>query len=88
MLCLVTAPLSLFCAACGGDETAPPAEDHVPISYRVLVNDNEVTPPFTFTAGQTVRVRLKSLNAASEDLDDIESTHFAGLTFEPGSLAQ
>ena len=37
--------------------------------------------------GQTVRVRLRFLNAASEDLDDVEGSHFAGLTFDPASLA-
>ena len=34
-----------------------------------------------------MRVRFKFLNAASDDLDDIESGHFAGLTFDPASLA-
>jgi hypothetical protein len=81
------APLVLFAAACGDDETAPPAEDHTPVSYTVMINDALVTAPYTFTAGQTVRVRLKFLNEASEDLDDIESTHFAGLTLNPGTLA-
>ena len=39
------------------------------------------------TGGQTVRVRLKFFNAADEDLDDVESEHFGGLTFDPASLA-
>jgi hypothetical protein len=87
MLRLALSSSVLASGACGNDETAPPGDEHVPASYTVLVNDNEVTEPYTFTAGQTVRVRLKFLNAASQDLDDIEATHFAGLTFDPGTLA-
>jgi hypothetical protein len=81
------APLVILAAACGGDETAPPADDHTPVSYTVLIDDLPAVAPYTFTAGQTVRVRLKFLNAASEDLDDVEPSHFAGLTFNPASLA-
>jgi hypothetical protein len=81
------APLILVVTACGSDETAPPADDHTPVSYTVLIDDVAATAPYTFTAGEPVRVRLRFLNAASEDLDDIESTHFAGLTFSPGTLA-
>ena len=77
----------LVAAGCGSDETAPPAEDHTPVSYTVLINDNQVTAPYTFTDGQTVRVRLKFFNAAQEDLDDVESSHFGGITFNPASLA-
>jgi hypothetical protein len=46
-----------------------------------------VTAPYSFTAGQTVRVQLKFFNASGEDLDAVESTHFAGLSFAPGTLA-
>ena len=80
-------PIVVVAAACGGGQTAPPAADHTPVSYTVLINANQVTVPYTFTAGQPVRVRLKFLNAASEDLDDIEAEHFAGLTFNPAALA-
>lgn len=80
-------PLILMAVACGGDETAPPADDHVPVSYTVLIDGTPASPPYTFTEGQTVRVRLQFLNAASEDLDIVEGTHFAGLIFAPGSLA-
>jgi hypothetical protein len=52
-----------------------------------MINDVTATAPYTFTAGQISRVRLTFLNAASENLDDVESTHFAGLTFNPGTLA-
>ncbi len=83
---LILAPV-LFALACGGDETAPPADDHTPVSYTVLINGNQVTAPYTLTEGVTERVQLKFLNAASEDLDDVESQHFAGLTFTPASLA-
>ena len=34
-----------------------------------------------------MRVRLKFFNAAEEDLDEVEGSHFGGLTFEPASLA-
>jgi hypothetical protein len=77
----------LFAAGCGSDETAPPADDHTPVSYTLFIDDIPATAPYTFVQGQTVRVRLKFLNAASEDLDNIESSHFAGLTFSPGALA-
>ena len=43
--------------------------------------------PYTFTAGQTVRVRIKFFNAEQQDLDPVEGEHFGGLTFNPVSLA-
>ena len=84
---LAVVSVLLFAVACGNDETAAPADDHTPVSYTVLINDIQVTAPYTFIQGQTARVRLKFLNAASEDLDDVESAHFAGLSFDPASLA-
>jgi hypothetical protein len=72
--------------ACSDNE-APPGEDHVPTSYTAYVDDVEVTEPLVLTAGQAVQVRLKFFNAAGEDLDEIESTHFASLIFEPAALA-
>lgn len=83
---LALTPVVLAGSSCGSDETAPAADDHTPVSYTVLVNDVQVTAPFAFTQGQTARVRLKFVNAASEDLDHVESSHFAGLTFNPASL--
>jgi hypothetical protein len=84
--------LGIACTAtmalgCGGNETAPPAEDHTPVSFQVLVNDAPLTAPYQFTVGETVRVRLKFVNAAGEDLDVVEASHFAGLTFNPLTLA-
>jgi hypothetical protein len=73
-------------SACSDNE-APPAEDHTPVSYNILVNDNAVTAPYTFAAGVTVRIRIKFFNAAQEDLDEVESGHFGGLAFNPASLA-
>ena len=73
-------------AACGSDETQA-NDDHTPVSYTVLVDDAPVTAPFALTSGATVRVRLKFANAAGEDLDEVETSHFAGLTFAPASLA-
>jgi hypothetical protein len=81
------APLVLLAAACGGDETGPPADDHTPVSYTVFIDGIQATAPYSFIQGQTVRVRLEFFNAASEDLDDVETTHFAGLIFAPPSLA-
>ena len=74
-------------AACGDDETPAGTEDHTPVTYSVLVDGNETQPPFTLTAGQTVDVQLKFFNAEDEDLDEVESEHFGGLTFSPTSLA-
>lgn len=55
---------------------------------RIRLRPNGYNPrPFTFVAGQTVRVRLKFVNSQGEDLDIVESEHCAGLTFDPGSLA-
>jgi hypothetical protein len=85
--CLTLTPLVLVAANCGSDESGPTTEDHKPVSYMVSVNDIQVTPPLVLTQGETVRVRLKFVNAAAEDLDDAESDHFAGLTFDPASLA-
>ncbi|HZA97989.1 MAG TPA: hypothetical protein VE399_04375 [Gemmatimonadales bacterium] len=79
--------LTAFLATACGDNEAPPAEDHEPRSYRILVNDVLVNEPYTFTSGQTVRVRLQFFNAAEEDLDEVEDSHFGGLSFEPGSRA-
>jgi hypothetical protein len=71
---------------CGGDE-AQSTEDHTPVTYTIFVDGVGTAPPLTLTGGQTVRVRLKFFNAADEDLDDVESEHFGGLTFDPASLA-
>lgn len=84
----LTAPATLVLAAgCGGDETQAPADDHTPVRYSLLIDGVEATPPFNLTAGDTVNVRIKFFNAADEDLDAVESSHFAGLTFTPSSLA-
>jgi hypothetical protein len=72
--------------ACGGDETQA-TEDHTPVSYTILVDGTEASLPLTLTEGQTVKVRLRFVNAADEDLDDVEADHFGGLAFEPASLA-
>jgi hypothetical protein len=72
-------------AACGGDETTG-TEDHTPTTYQVLIDGVAATAPYTFTVGQTSRVQLKFFNAAGDDLDDVEDSHFGGLTFNPTSL--
>ena len=72
--------------ACGGEESQS-TEDHTPVTYTLFVGGVETAPPLTLTGGQTVRVRLKFFNAADEDLDEVESEHFGGLTFDPTALA-
>jgi hypothetical protein len=78
--------LAAVLAACS-DSEAPPAEDHTPASYSLQVDDVPVSAPYTFEEGRMVRVRIKFFNAAQEDLDDVESSHFGAITFEPTSLA-
>jgi hypothetical protein len=76
----------MLAVACNSTETQAP-DTHTPVSYTVLVDSAQVSPPIMFTQGQTVTVQLKFLNAANEDLDAIEGQHFAGLTFAPAALA-
>ena len=38
-------PLALMVGACGSDETAPPADDHTPVSYTVLIEGTELNHP-------------------------------------------
>jgi hypothetical protein len=86
-LAVFTTAAALTLATGCGDETQAPAEDHTPVSFTVLIDGTETAAPFSLTEGQTVRVQLKFANAAGEDLDEVEATHFAGLTFTPSSLA-
>jgi hypothetical protein len=81
------ATLSLALVAGCSDNEAPALTDHTAVTYNLLVNDVAVTAPYTFTAGQTVRVRIKFFNAEQQDLDPVEGEHFGGLTFNPASLA-
>jgi hypothetical protein len=73
-------------AACGGDETTG-TEDHTPASYQVLINGAAAAVPYPFTVGQTSRVQIKFFNQAGEDLDEVESSHFGGLSFSPTTRA-
>jgi hypothetical protein len=84
---LMPATLSLAIVAGCSDNEAPSLTDHTAVSYNLLVNDVAVTAPYTFTAGQTVRVRIKFFNLTQQDLDPVEGEHFGGLTFNPASLA-
>jgi hypothetical protein len=72
--------------ACGGDETQP-SEDHTPVSYTIFADGSPVSSPYSLELGQTVLVRIEFQNAAGESLNDVESSHFAGLTFDPATLA-
>ena len=85
-LFLGPAALAGVLAACGGDETQP-TEDHTPATYSILIDGQAASAPYTFTEGEVVRVQIKFFNQAAQDLDDVESSHFGGLTFNPTSLA-
>jgi len=84
-LFLGPAALAGVLASCGGDETQP-TEDHTPARYNLLVDGQDVSA-LTFTEGEIVRVQIKFFNQAGDDLDDVESSHFGGLAFNPTSLA-
>jgi hypothetical protein len=86
LLRLATCAALPLTVACGGEE-AQSTEDHTPVTYTLFVDGVETAPPLILTPGQTVRVRLKFFNAADENLDDVETEHFGGLTFDPSSLA-
>jgi hypothetical protein len=77
----------VLAVGCGADETQPTTPDHTPESYAISIDGSPVTAPYQFTVGQTVLVQLHFVNKEGESLDDVESSHFAGLTFEPATLA-
>jgi hypothetical protein len=87
LLRFTPAALGLVMVAACGDNEAPSLTDHTAVSYSLLVNNVAVSAPYSFTAGQTVRVRIKFFNAEQQDLDPVEGEHFGGLTFNPTSLA-
>lgn len=79
--------LALATVAACGDNEEPSLTDHTPTTSSLMVNGQTVTAPYSFVAGQTVRVRIKFFNASEQDLDPVEDSHFGGLWFEPASLA-
>jgi hypothetical protein len=87
LLTLVAAAMAALGSACGNGDELQPNEDHTPVSYNLLIDDQPVSPPYTFVDGETARVRIKFFNAAGEDLDSEEAGHFARLTFNPITLA-
>ena len=82
---LVPAALSGLLVSCGGDETG--TEDHTPFDYTVSIDGAPVEAPYELVFGETVLVRVQFFNEAGDNLDSVEDSHFAGLTFDPGSLA-
>jgi hypothetical protein len=82
----LAAALTITLAACS-DSTETPPDDHVPVSYQLLIDGVAATAPYTFTQGRTTRVRIKFTNVGGDDLDDIESEHFGLLTFDPADLS-
>lgn len=87
LLWFTPAALSVATITGCGDTEAPSLTDHTAVTYNLLVSNVAVTAPYTFTAGQTVRVRIKFFNLTQQDLDPVEGEHFGGLTFNPTSLA-
>jgi hypothetical protein len=83
---LLPAAVLALAVGCGGDETAA-TEDHVPVEYIVFVDGTEVTAPYNLVVGETARVQIQFFNEAGDNLDDVEDSHFAGLTFDPPSIA-
>jgi hypothetical protein len=84
---LLLLPAAVCIAVGCSDNESPPQEPHTPATYNLIINDVPQTAPYVLTVGQTALVRIKLFNAAGDDLDDVEAEHFAGLTFEPTSLA-
>jgi hypothetical protein len=84
-LFLAPAALPALLLACGDDETG--TEDHTPVDFAVAVDGAPAEAPFTLVFGETVRIRVQFFNENDEDLDNVEDSHFAGLTFNPTSLA-
>lgn len=83
---LATCTALAVLGGCGSDETQA-TEDHTPVTFTVLMDGAPAPTPLALTSGETVRVRLAFENAAGENLDDVETTHFGRLTFDPASLA-
>jgi hypothetical protein len=81
------AALGVVAVAACSDNEAPALTDHTAVAYSLMVNGVAVSAPYTFTAGQTARVRITFFNAEQQDLDPVEGEHFGGLTFNPTSLA-
>jgi hypothetical protein len=77
---------ALAFTACGDDETGP-EEDHTPSSAALFINGVDVTDGLILPAGEPVRVEVRFLNDAGEVITGIEDEHFAGLTFDPSTLA-
>ena len=75
-------------AGCSSDETVA-VDDHDPVSVTLSVDG---APPsgdgkLHLPEGQTVTVRATFLNAAGDNLDDVEGEHFSLMTFDPAGLA-
>ena len=84
----VTLSTMLLASACDSNEsTDEGGPDHTPVRVVFAVNGTQITGDTLFLpAGQTVTVRGTFYNAADDDLDDVETTHFSKLTFNPGTL--
>ena len=75
---------ALAFAACG-DEVGEAG--HTPHDAQLLVGSAVVTPNVTLQAGQTVRVEVRFLADDGDVIPDLDTEHFAALTFAPASLA-
>lgn len=75
-------------AGCSSDETVA-ADDHDPVTVELSLDG---APPsgdgkLHLPEGQTVTVRATFFNAAGDNLDDVEDTHFSRLVFDPAGAA-
>ena len=78
----------LAAVGCSSDETVA-ADDHDPVTVELSVDG---APPsgdgvLHLPEGQTVTVRATFFNAAGDNLDDVEDTHFSRLVFDPAGTA-
>ena len=83
----ITLGTVLLASACSDDETTNEGGGHTPVRVVLAVNGTQMTGDTLFLpAGQTVTVRGTFYNASDENLDDVETSHFSKLTFNPGTL--
>jgi hypothetical protein len=75
----------LALSACGNDETGP-EEGHTPVDAALFVGGTEVTDLLVLPAGETVRVEVRFLNDAGDEITGIEDSHHTRLAFTPAAL--
>jgi hypothetical protein len=76
----------LIVAGCGGDESGP-EEGHTPHDAALFVDGVDVTQNLPLIVGEAVRVEVRFLNEAGEEITGIEDDHHAALRFTPQGMA-